>query len=92
MEIYERSLDAANIDIKGDEENWGAYGNSPYGDPYFAELKLRHVKGMEERIVADVPDGKKLLDRIHSTWLCAPKVFRYLEKLIVEKKPVIKRC
>ena len=77
-------LDVYSGDIRGDEENWGAYGNSPYGDPYFTELALPHVKAMEERILADVPDGKTLLDRIHSTWLCAPKVFRYLEKLIVE--------
>ena len=77
-------LDVYSGDIKGDEERWGAYGNSPYGDPYFAELRLPHVKAMEERIHADVPDGKELLDRIHSTWLCAPKVFRYLEKLIAE--------
>ncbi len=77
-------LDVYSGDIRGDEGKWGAYGNSPYGDPYFTELRLPHVKAMEERIRADVPDGKKLLDRIHSTWLCAPKVFRYLEKLIVE--------
>lgn len=24
------------------------------------------------------------MERIHSTWLCAPKAFRYIEKLIVE--------
>ncbi len=77
-------LDVYSGDIRGDEENWGAYGNSPYGDPYFAEFQLPHVKAMEERILADLPDGKKLLERIHSTWLCAPKAFRYLEKLIVE--------
>jgi len=76
-------LDVYSGDIRGDDENWGSYGNSPYGDPYFAELELAHVKAMEQRIVADVPDGKELLDCIHSTWLCAPKVFRYLEKLIV---------
>ena len=77
-------LDVYSGDIRGDEEHWGAYGNSPYGDPYFAELSLPHVKEMEDRIRADVPNGKELLDRIQSTWLCAPKVFRYLEKLIVE--------
>ena len=77
-------LDVYSGDISGDEENWGAYGNPPYGDPYFAELKLPHVKAIEGRILVDAPDGKKLLERIHSTWLCAPKVFRYLEKLIVE--------
>ena len=77
-------LDVYSGDIKGDEEKWGAYGNSPYGDPYFAELRLPHVKAMEERICAGVPNGKKLLERIHNTWLCAPKAFRYLEKLVAE--------
>lgn len=77
-------LDVYSGDIRGHEEYWGAYGNSPYGDPYFVELGLPHVKAMEERILADAPNGKKLLDRIHSTWLCAPKVFRYLEHLVCE--------
>lgn len=77
-------LDVYSGDIRGDEKDWGAYGNSPYGDPYFTELGLPRVKAMEARILAEVPDGKALLERMRSTWLCAPKVFRYLEKLIVE--------
>ena len=77
-------LDVYSGDIRGNEQNWGAYGNSPYGDPYFVELELPHVKAMEERILTSLPDGRKLLERIHSTWLCAPKVFRYLERLITE--------
>ena len=75
-------LDVYSGDIRGDEARWSAYGNSPYGDPYFTELGLPHVKAMEARIVADLPEGTELLGDIHSTWLCAPKVFRYLEKLI----------
>lgn len=77
-------LDVYSGDIRGDEQKWGAYGNSPYGDPYFTELRLPRVKAMEDRIRTDIPNGGKLLDRIHSTWLCAPKMFRYLEKLLVE--------
>ncbi len=77
-------LDVYSGDIRGDEEKWGAYGNSPYGEPYFAELRLPHVKAMETDIQARVPNGNTLLQRVHSTWLCAPKVFRYLEKLIAE--------
>ena len=72
-------LDVYSGDIKGNESKWGAYGNSPYGDPYFVELDLPRVKAMEKRICDDLTDGKKLLERIHSTWLCAPKMFRYLE-------------
>ena len=71
-------------DIRGNAEKWGCYGNPPFGDPFFAELRLPEVRSMDERIQADVPGGKKLLERIHSTWLCAPKVFRYVEKLILE--------
>jgi hypothetical protein len=57
-------LDVYSGDIRGDEEKWGAYENSPYGDPYFAELQLPHVKALEERIRTDIPDGKGLLGRI----------------------------
>ena len=77
-------LDVYSGDIRGDLDKLGAYGNPPYGDPYFIELNLLYVKEMEERILEDIPDGKKLLERIHGTWLCAPKVFRYLEKLIIQ--------
>ncbi|MDP6113685.1 MAG: hypothetical protein QGG53_17640 [Planctomycetota bacterium] len=77
-------LDVYSGDIRGDEEKWGAYGNSPYGDPYFVELEQPYVKVMVVQILADLPGGKRLLERIHSTWLCAPKVFRYLERLIAE--------
>ncbi len=77
-------LDVYSGDIRGDEKKWSAYGNSPYGDPYFAELKLPRVKELEQRIRADIPNSEKLLVRIQSTWLCAPKVFRYLERLIAQ--------
>ena len=77
-------LDTFSGDIRGDEEKWGAYGNSPYGDPYFTELQLPYVKVMETKLREQLPDGDNLITRIHSTWLCAPKVFRYLERLIIE--------
>jgi len=71
-------------DVRGDRDTYGCYGNPPFGDPYFAELRLPDVQGMEERIRREVPQGEKILERIHSTWLCAPKAFRYVEKLILE--------
>ena len=77
-------LDVYSGDARGDEAKWGAYGNSPFGDPYFAELKLPEIKELAKQIRDIVPGGKKLLDRIESTWLCAPKIFRYLEKLILK--------
>ncbi|MFC1735713.1 hypothetical protein ACFL1X_06315 [Candidatus Hydrogenedentota bacterium] len=77
-------LDVYSGDIKGDGDELSYYGNPPYGDPYFVELRLNEVKELEEKIVSAVPNGKELLTRIQSTWLCAPKAFRYVEKLIAE--------
>ena len=77
-------LDVYSGDIRGDEERWGAYGNSPYGDPYFTELRLPAVQAMESELRGVAPNADKLIERIHSTWLCAPKVFRYVEKIIAE--------
>ncbi|MFB0504092.1 MAG: hypothetical protein ACETWE_09680 [Candidatus Bathyarchaeia archaeon] len=76
-------LDVFSGDVRGEEAKYGAYGNSPFGDPYFVELELPEMKKLAERI-REMPAGKELLVRIESTWLCAPKVFRYLEKLILE--------
>lgn len=76
-------LDVYSGDVRGDEAKYSAYGNSPFGDPYFKELGLPEMKELANQI-CEIPDGKKLLDRIESTWLCAPKAFRYLEKLILE--------
>ena len=72
-------LDVYSGDIRGE----APYRQAPYGDPFFAELRLSHVQALEERIRAEVPDGERLVDHIRCTWLCAPKVFRYVERLIV---------
>lgn len=79
-DLYHR--DAYLGDVRGDEEGWGAYGNSPHGDPYFAELRVPAVAQLSERIVDVLPDGRRLLDSIESTWLCAPKAFRYVERIV----------
>ncbi len=77
-------LDVYSGDVRGEEENHSAYGNSPFGDPYFVELKLLEIKELSKEIRETVPNSKKLLGRIEETWLCGPKAFRYLEKLILE--------
>ena len=77
-------LDVYSGDVRGDEVNYSAYGNSPFGDPYFVELKLLEIKELSKEIRETVPNSKKLLGRIEETWLCGPKAFRYLEKLILE--------
>jgi len=76
-------LDVYLGDPRGDA-NWGAYGNPPFDDPYFAELRVPQVEALEARIRQLLPDSDKTIERIRSTWLCAPKVFRYLEKLVHE--------
>lgn len=76
-------LDVYSGDVRGDEADYGAYGNSPFGDPYFAERRLPEVRRLAERIVATVPGGEELLGLIEHSHLCAPKAFRHLEKLIL---------
>ena len=77
-------LDWYGGDVRGDLAEWGAYGNAPYGDPYLAERELPEVRAWKRRFLECVPDGRPLLERIESTWLCAPKAFRYLERIILE--------
>jgi hypothetical protein len=77
-------LDVYSGDVWGDEENWGAYGNSPFGDPYFAERELPEIKELATKIRETVRRGGRLLERIDQTWLCAPKAFRYVERLILQ--------
>lgn len=75
-------LDVYSGDIRGDEK-WGYYGNPPFADPYFTELQLPEVQEMTSLIRERVPEGEGFVVRTESTWLCGPKVFRYLEKLIL---------
>ncbi|HUT36314.1 MAG TPA: hypothetical protein VNE39_22690 [Planctomycetota bacterium] len=77
-------LDAYLGDARGDEAHFSAYGNSPFGDPYFEERKPPEVKQLDADLCRAVPHGNALLDRIESTWLCAPKAFRYVERIIIE--------
>ena len=76
-------MDAYLGDTRGSAE-WGDYGNPGFYDPYFAELKVPEVQDLARQIRELVPDGRAILERIESTWLCAPKFFRYLERLILE--------
>ena len=45
-------LDVYSGDARGDEINYGAYGNPPFGDPYFSELQLPEIKELTQRIAA----------------------------------------
>lgn len=74
-------LDMYGGDVRGDEARFSAYGNSPYGDPYFAELRVPRVVELSERI-RKAGHGE-LLGYIEHSHLCGPKAFRILERLIV---------
>jgi hypothetical protein len=71
-------------DVRGDEARFGAYGNPPCGDPYFAESETPPMKELAQRIRSEVPDGARLIELIEGTWLCAPKAFRNFKRLILE--------
>jgi len=75
-------LDVYYGDIRGDDK-WGYYGNPPFADPYGAELQLPEIQEMTSLIKERVPQGKGFIVSTEETWLCAPKVFRYLERLIL---------
>lgn len=77
-------LDAYLGDPRGDAAKWGCYGNPPFGDPYFAERTPPGVREMDRQIQEMTPGGHALVERIESTWLCAPKAFRYLERILLE--------
>ena len=58
------------------------YGNPAFRDPYFAELQVPSVRRMEERLAEICPDWKWFRAFIHDSWLCGPKAFRFLERLL----------
>ena len=60
----------------------GHYGNPAYGDPYFAELQVPVVRRTEERLSEICPDWRWFRGFIYDSWLCAPKAFRFLERLL----------
>jgi hypothetical protein len=76
-------LDQYLGDPRGDGD-WGDFGDPELSDPYFVELREPDIVTMEERIRTEVADGEALLVRIQSTWLCAPKAFRYIERVLLE--------
>ena len=52
-------------------------------DPYMGDRELPYVKELNQRITKKIADGQRILDYIEATWLCAPKVFRFLERIVV---------
>jgi hypothetical protein len=58
------------------------YGNQDFADPYFAELEVPEVKQMESRLSEICPDWPWFRSLILDSWLCGPKAFRFLERLL----------
>ena len=76
-------LDSYLGDVRG-RGDWGEFGEEGLEDPYFTEMEEAEVRRLEQEIRQRVPGSKDLLTRIQETWLCAPKAFRYLERVIIE--------
>ena len=65
-------------DIAGSGDEYG----NPFRDPFFVEQRVPRVKKREARIAELCPDWKWFHDFINCTWLCAPKSFRFLERIL----------
>lgn len=71
------------------DDNWRlGYFYSPamsrYGgwDPFAYDRYDLEAADLSDRITAQIPGGKRWLELIDCTWPCAPKVFRFLERII----------
>ncbi|MBN1350484.1 hypothetical protein JXJ21_13800 [candidate division KSB1 bacterium] len=58
------------------------YGNPDFRDPYTAEVQVPEVIEMETQLNEICPDWKWFREVIHNSWLCAPKAFRFFERLL----------
>ncbi|MAF10049.1 hypothetical protein CMK11_06310 [Candidatus Poribacteria bacterium] len=78
-DVFQLDVYAGDVRGAGDD-----YGNPPFGDPYFAQLQLPRTQERAGRIRSLLPEATaaRLIDAIESTWLCAPKVFRYVERIV----------
>ncbi|MHA2399110.1 MAG: hypothetical protein ACXADU_09495 [Promethearchaeota archaeon] len=81
---YNREFFTKDDFSKFDKYGKNDYGNKGFNDPYFVELELEENKKLEKKIRENVNLDPKIITLIHSTWLCAPKFFRYLEKIILK--------
>ena len=77
-DLYGRDQFLGDVGCEGNSH----YGNPDFRDPYFAELRVPEVRMMEERLSATCPDWSPFQGMIHNSWLCAPKAFRFLERLL----------
>jgi len=74
---FEQDRDLGDIRGSGD-----SYGNPEFKDPYFTELKSPEVKRIEAELGKLDSDWKMKFGEIEETWLCGPKSFRSLERIL----------
>jgi hypothetical protein len=79
-DVYCRDQFLGDVECSGN--GYGHYGNPDFRDPYFAELQVPEVKRLEERLSEICPDWAWFRSFIHDSWLCGPKAFRFLERLL----------
>ena len=58
------------------------YGNPDFCDPYLAESMSPRVRYVEARLAEICCDWEWFRTVIEQSWLCAPKAFRFLERLL----------
>lgn len=66
-------------DIRGSGDT---YGNPEFKDPYFTELESPEAKRIEAELHKLDPNWMSRFGDIRETWLCGPKSFRFLERIL----------
>ena len=91
-DVYCRDQFLGDVNCSG--SGYDHYGNPEFNDPYYVELQAPDVKRLEERLSAICADWPWFQSLIHESWLCAPKAFRFLERLlwcVGRAKPAVSR-
>jgi hypothetical protein len=58
------------------------YGNPSFRDPYFVEQKSPRIEWIESRLKGTCENWEWFRTAIDESWLCAPKAFRFLERMV----------
>lgn len=85
---FERDLYLGDVRGSGD-----TYGDPVHRDPYFTELESPEARRIEAALRKLDADWQSEFGDIHETWLCGPKSFRALERLLwaIGKELPVKR-
>ena len=58
------------------------YGNPDFCDPWFGYERSRRIEWVQAKLTEICPDWEWFRNVIEWSWLCGPKAFRFLEKLL----------